>query len=89
MEQQNGVESRSYIIHHNASSTRKSLQAAQRKRLDDIESSKEYKTCQKVFPIQGNTNQRDHLSCDLINHDEAWIFLAALAGDCGGRRDSD
>ena len=83
LQQEKRVESCSYIIHHNADSFRQSFQPAQRKGLDDIEPSKEYKTGQQVFPIKWNTDQGDELSCYFVDDHKTRVFPAALSRyDC-------
>jgi len=62
------------IIQHNASTFRKGLQLPNRWRLDDIESSKKYKTCQQTFPRKRNPNQGYELSSHLVDHYELGVF---------------
>jgi len=74
------------IVQHNAGAFRQPLQLPHRRRLDDIEGSKKYKARQKSFPREGDGNQSDQLSSDLINDDALWIFAPRSAGDlsrCG------
>ena len=63
------------IIQHNASTFRKGLQLPNRWRLDDIEGSKKYKTCQQTFPRERNCNQRYELSSHLVDHYGLGVFL--------------
>src|SRR5215467_9497887 len=85
LKQDQRIDSCPHIVHHNSSSTRKSLQATKRKWLSDIEPTKEYKTGQKVFPIQRNSDESDHLSCYFINYDKSGIVVSALSGHNRGR----
>src|ERR1041385_1247253 len=72
------------VIHHDSSSPRQRFQAAQRKRLHYVKATKEYKTRQHVFPIHRNSDQRDHLPCNFINHYEPRVFDAAFTCYHGG-----
>jgi len=72
------------IIQHNARAFRQPLQLPYRGRLDDIEASKKYKARQKSFPREGDGNQRDQLSSNLVNDHELRIFQSRGAGDLSG-----
>src|SRR5215471_3698329 len=88
LKQDKRIDSCSHIVHHNSSSARKSFQASKRKWLSDIEPTKEYKTGQKVFPIERNGNESDHLSCHFINNNKSGIIVSALSGHYRGRRNT-
>src|SRR5215472_14294459 len=78
LKQDKRIDARSHIVHHNAKSARKSLQAAKWKWLDDVEATKKYKTRQQVFPNKGHGDERDHLSGYLIDDHEAGICASTL-----------
>ncbi len=87
MHDHESVESCRDIVEHDARSLRKSLQLPDRRRLDDIEGSKKYKAGEKSFPRQGDGNQGDELSGDLIDDHELRILGGVGAGDLGGGRE--
>ena len=68
------VQSRSQVIHHDSEPFRQPLQLTHRRRLQDIEDTKKYKAGKKAFPAEGNSDQRDQLSGNLINYDKLRIF---------------
>ena len=74
MHRREGEKSSCNIIEHDSDPFRKLLQLPNWRRLEDIEGSKEYKTRQKSFPRQGDGDQRDQLSGNLVNNDQLWIF---------------
>src|SRR6266496_4440170 len=77
------------IIEHDSGTFWKSLQLSYRRRLDDIQRSEKYKTREESLPCEGNGDQRDELSGDLVDYDELRIFSAGGARDAGGRGDAD
>src|SRR5260370_4563235 len=89
VQQDQRIESCSNIIHHDTCSRGQSLQAAQREGLHDVEATEKYKTREKVFPIEGNGDQRDHLAGDFVNHYEPRVVSSALARDHRRRRDAN
>lgn len=72
------------IIEHNSRSLRKLLQLPHRRRLDDIESSKKYKTREKSFPCERNSDQRNQLAGDFVDDNNLRIFAAQSS--CHTRR---
>jgi hypothetical protein len=77
------------IIEHDSGAFGKSLQLAHRRRLEDIERSEKYKTREKSFPCQGDGDEGDELSGDLVDYDELWVFSARGARYARGGGDSD
>jgi hypothetical protein len=84
-----GKNSCRHIVEHDSGALGEFLQLAHRRRLDDVERSKKYKTGEESFPCQGNGDESDELSGDFIDDDELGIFAAGGAGDAGGGRDAD
>jgi hypothetical protein len=64
------------------------LEATDREGLGDIEEAEEDKRDEAVPPISGAEKERDPLTCDFINNDEAGVVAAALAGGDGGGGDA-
>ena len=64
------------IIEHDSSALWKFLQLAHRRRLDDIERSKKYKTGEKSFPRDGDGDKRNQLPGDLVDHHKLWVLHA-------------
>ncbi len=62
------------IIEDDSGAFWKSFQLPHRRRLDDIESPKKYKTREKSFPRERDGDERDQLSGDFVDHDELRIF---------------
>ena len=62
------------IVEHDSSAFWKSFQLPHRRRLDNIECSKKYKTREKSFPRERNGDQGDQLACDFVDHDKLRIF---------------
>ena len=77
------------IVEHYAQTLGQGFQLADRRRLENVERSKKYKTCEQALPGQGRGDESDELSCDLVNDDDLRVFNADGAdhGICGG--DSD
>lgn len=78
-----------HIVEYDPGAVWKFLQLPQRRRLDDIEGSKKYKTREKSFPRQGDGDQGDQLSGDLVDHDELGVFGRRRPGHAGGGGDAD
>ena len=81
-----------HIIEHDPGALWKSLQLAYRRRLDDVEGSEKYKTGEKSFPRQGDGDQRDQLSGNLIDHDKLRILRGRsprYASCCGDTDERD
>lgn len=79
LQQDKRVQPRSYIVQHDPGPSRQRLQTTQRKRLHYVKATKEYKTRQEVFPIEGNPNQRNHLPGNFVDNHKPRIFNAAFA----------
>ena len=62
------------IIEYDSGALWKSLQLPHRRRLDDIKDSKKYKAREKGFPREGDGDQRDQLSGDLVDDNKLRIF---------------
>jgi hypothetical protein len=77
------------IIEDDSGAFWKSLQLPHRRRLDDIERSKKYKTRQQSFPRQGDSNERNELSSDFVDDDELRIFGGGGTGYASGGGDAD
>ncbi len=77
------------IVEHDSGAFGEFLQLAHRRRLNDIERSKKYKTGEKSFPCEGDGDEGDELSGDLVDDDELGIFPAGGAGHAGGGGNAD
>ena len=77
------------VIEHDSGALWKFLQLPHRRRLDDIEHSKKYKTSEKSFPREGNGDEGDELSGNLVDDDELGVFACRRLGDAGGGGDAD
>jgi len=62
------------IIEDDSGALWKFLKLTHRRRLDDIESSKKYKTREQSFPHQRDSDESDELSGDFVDDDELGIF---------------
>ena len=62
------------IIEDDSGAIWKFLQLPHRRRLDDIEGSEKYKTREKSFPRQRDSDQGDQLTGDFVDDDELGIF---------------
>jgi hypothetical protein len=77
---------RCHIVEYDPGAFWKFLQLPHRRRLDDIEGSKKYKTREKSFPCQRDGDQGDQLSGNLVDNDELRVFGGRRPGHaCGGR----
>jgi len=81
--------SRRDIIEHNSSAFWKFLQLPHRRRFDDVERSKKYKTRKKSFPCEGDGNQRNQLPGNLVDDDELRILHSCRARYTSRGRDTD
>src|SRR5215472_190084 len=77
------------IVEHDPGAFRKPFQLSNRKRLEDVEGSKKYKTGKKSFPRERNRNQGNELCDDLVDDYEVGVFSRAGARDTGGGGDRD
>ena len=75
------IKSRSQVIYYDAGALGQPLQPPNRKRLPNIEDTKEYKAREKSFPSQRDSDERNQLSRDLINDDELGILQAGRVSD--------
>ena len=76
------------IIEHDPGAFWQSFELSDGWRLEDVEDSKKYKTGKKSFPCQRDRNQSDELARDLVDHNEAGIFLSRGSCDLRGGRDA-
>jgi hypothetical protein len=86
------IDAGAHVIKHDASAFGQTFEGAQRRRFQDVEATKKYKAQQKIFPTQWSDDERQHLSSDFIDHDEARIFDSAFARNargCGNSNGSD
>ena len=83
------IKSRSQVIHHDPGAFGQLLQQAERRRLQDIENTKKYKACEKSFPSEWDSDERDQLARNFVDHDELRIFQTGGARDPRGGGDSD
>jgi len=75
-----------HVIQNNSGTSRKFLQLPHRRRLEDIERSKKYKTSKVSFPFQRNADQRDQLASNLVDYHELRILhRGRLSHASGGR----
>src|SRR5712672_1825491 len=65
-----------------------SLQLTHRRWLQNIEDTKKYKAREKSFPSKRDSNQRDQLTCDFVDHHKLRIFQARRAPSVGSSGDS-
>ena len=79
-----GKNSCRHIVEHDSGAFRKFLQLPHRRRLDDIECSKKYKTREESLPCKGNGDECDELSGDFVDDDELGIFSARSARHTSG-----
>jgi hypothetical protein len=77
------------IIEDDSGAFWKLLQLPHRRRLDDIECSKKYKTREQSLPRQRDGDEGDELSGDFVDDDELGIFGGRGAGYAGGGGDAD
>ncbi len=63
------------VVKHDPCTFRERLQLSHRRRLDDIEGTKKYKSRQKRFPCQRQGDQSHKLTGYLVNHNKLRIFL--------------
>jgi hypothetical protein len=77
------------IVEYDPGAFWKSLQLSYRGRLHDIEGSKKYKTGEKSFPCERDSNERDQLAGDFVDDDELGIFDGGGAGHAGGGGDAN
>ena len=77
------------IIEDDSGAFWKFLQLPHRRRLDDIEGSEKYKTREKSFPRQRDSDQGDQLTRDFVDDDELGIFGGRGAGNTSGGGDAE
>src|SRR2546427_5090257 len=85
------VKARSYVVNYNSHAFRKLFQAAQRRRLYNVEPSKKYKAEQERFPRYRHGDQRDQLAGYFVDDNPLWVFRTAGPRDagCSGNSDGD
>src|SRR5450631_2304918 len=89
MHHSEGKNSCCHVIEHDSGALGEFLQLAHRRRLDDVEPSKKYKTGEESFPCQRDGDEGDELSGDLVDYDELGIFAAGGTRYAGGGGDAD
>jgi len=77
------------IIENDSGTFWKLLQLPHRRRFDDIERSKKYKTREQSFPRQRDSDESDELSGDFVDDYELRIFDGGGAGNAGSGGDAD
>src|SRR4029077_7097287 len=81
--------SRCNVVEHDPGALWESLQLPHRRRLDDIERSKKYKTNEESLPREGNGDEGDELPGDFVDDDALGVLTAGGSGDAGGGGDTD
>ena len=84
-----GINARAKIVDYDAGALGEPLQSPDRKRLQNIEDTEEYKAREKRFPIERDGDECDELAGDFVDDYELGIFQGggACYPSCGG--DSD
>ena len=83
------VKSSPYVIDHDANPFGQSLEQPNRRRLQNVEDTKKYKSSQKGFPSQRDGDEGNELTRHFVDDDELRIFNARSARDSRGRGDAD
>ncbi len=83
------IDSRGDVVEHDSGPFWKFLQLSNGRGLDDIERSKKYKTCDKSFPRERDSDEGDQLSGDFIDHDKLRILGSRRASHPSGCGDAD
>ena len=81
LHQRQRVHAGANIIEHDPPAAGQFFQQPQRRRFENIESSKKYKTGESILPSNRNRNQGDPLAGNFIYDDEIGIALATLPSD--------
>ena len=86
-----GVNSCSQVVDHDAGSFRQCFQLTHRRWLDDVECPEKYKAREQSLPCYGARDVGDQLPCHFINDYLRGIFLSAAARfqRCGRNPDGD
>ena len=79
LHQRQRVHAGANIIEHDPPAAGQFFQQPQRRRFENIESSKKYKTGKSILPSQRNRNKGDPLANNFVNDNEIRVALAALA----------
>ena len=77
------------IVEHDTGPFGQTFQLANRRRLENVECSKKYKTSEESLPRQGNSDEGDELSGDFVDDDKLRVFGAGGARDLGSSRNAD
>src|SRR5438477_8074339 len=88
LHQRQRVQAGANIIEHNPPAAGQFFQQPQRRRFENIESSKKYKTGKSILPSHGNRNKGDPLAGNFVNDDEIGIALASFASGYAGNRNT-
>ncbi len=83
------VEASGQVVQYNSGTLRNSFQLPHRRRLDDIEDTKKYKSREKRLPCERHGDESYELTSDLINHDKLRIFYPAPPRCLRRRRNTD
>lgn len=83
------VNSRSDVIYYDAETLREFLKLPDGRGFYDIEPSKKYKAEEERFPRDRIPNERDELTCNLVDDNKLGVFDAGSAGDPGRGGDPD
>ena len=89
LEADEGVDSGSDVVEHDAPAFGKEFDLADWRRLGDVEEAEEDEPDDRVFPTGRGGNEGDPLADDLVGDDDLGVFAAALAGDDGRGGDGD
>jgi len=83
------IDSRGDVVEHDSGAFWKFLQLSNGRGLDDIERSKKYKTSEKSFPRDGDSDEGDELPGDFVDYDELRIFGGGGPSHLSGGGDAD
>src|ERR1043166_9493256 len=81
MQQGKRIQAGPNVIEHDAPSARQFFDLAQRRRLQNIESSKKYKTGERILPLRRNSDEGDELARDFVYDHETWVNNARFPRD--------
>ena len=84
MHNDESIQSRPQVIDDDSDAFWQALQLPHRRWLQNIEDTKKYKAREKSFPSEGDSNQRDQLTGDFVNHHKLRIFQARRTPSPGG-----
>lgn len=76
------------IIKNDTGTFGQAFELADRWRLENVEDTKKYKTCEKRFPCEGCGDEGNELAGGFIDDDELRVFEVGGAGNAGGGGDA-